>query len=268
MKNKLKLDPNNPTSLPALRVALQDFFGEAQAFFGEMGKADAIPDAFRAQYTSLKDGVNTVLKQLSSVPTDVPAAAEAACALNHMAYCLSSVQEMYEGFVAGLNKIVSELTPKAQLAQQLSGQIERDELLGGEKLTNRIKEAVEKARTEERERMTLLGKRRQLLASANLPVPADDSVLDGDDKVFTDRQTTATTRLKKLGDLGIDAQQLNAAHLATLAYGPEDGFNTQLAMHQATRGKRGTTPADPPEPLAGGGKADDGKDDGKPFLML
>lgn len=266
MKNKLKLDPNNPTSLPALRVALQDFFGEAQAFFGEMGKADAIPDAFRAQYTSLKDGVNNVLKQLSSVPTDqVPAAMEASYALNHMAYCLSSIKEMYENAVTGLNKMISELTPKAQLAQQLSGQIERDELLGGEKLTNRIKEAADKARTEERDRMIILGKRRQLLASANLPVPADDTVLEGEDKVFTDRQSTATNRLKKLGEVGIDTQALNAAHLATLVYGPEDGFNTQLAIHQATRGKR-TSPADPPEPLAGGGKADQ-KDD-KPFLMI
>ncbi len=258
MKTKLKLDPSNPG---AVREALKDFFGETEAFFGSMASSDAVPEAFRSQFDSLKQGVNATLRQLSSVPTDqVPAAMQASYALDHMAFCITSLREMYEGAVTRLKGMIDDLSPKAQLAQQLNGRIEKGELLADEPLQKRINAEVDQALQEERARLTLLGQRRQLLASANLPVPADDKVLEGDEKAFEGCKTTATNRLKKLGEAGIDCQQLNGAHLASLAYGPEDGFSTLLGMHQAARGgKPGKTPAEPAEPLAGGEKTDTGK---------
>ena len=95
----------------------------------------------------------------------------------------------------------------------------------------------------------MLAKRRSLLAKANLPVPASDAVLEGDDKSFEAVKTTAENRLRTLNEEGF-CTQLNAEQLSDLAYGGDKAYTTMLAMARSVKANRGA--AATPEPMAGG----------------
>jgi hypothetical protein len=134
----------------------------------------------------------------------------------------------------------------------LNGRIEKGELVGDERLQKRIDEAVKTARTEERNRSKLLATRRSVLAKANLPVPASDDVLEGEEKAFETVKTTADNRIKTLNEEGF-CTQLNAEQLSDLAYGAEKVYATMLGMARAVKANRGAVaPAPVVEPLAGG----------------
>lgn len=263
MNKKLKVSLEDPASIFG---ATNEVFTEAKQFLA--GLTDKVPEEFRPQFASIRQKVDDVLAGLAQSPTtQVPAAQEASYALNHLAYALASMKELYDGAMETLNGMIKNYTPKLQELTALNGRIEKGELLGDEAAQKRIDEAVGKTRTEERNRAELLAKRRALLAKANLPVPATDAVLDGDEKAFEGVRSTAENRSKTLNEEGF-CTQLNAEQLADLAYGGEKIYATMLGMARAVKANRGATAA-APEPLAGGkaGVALDDNGGSKPLMF-
>lgn len=239
MRTKLVLDPKNPDGLVAF---VREFLTDTQSAY--QGIIDQVPESLRTQVKALKDKIDSALTSLASRPTDqVPAALDAASALNHVAYTLNYMQEAFSGTMDALNRMLGELTPKATALQALQGRIDKHELVEATEIETRVKEAVEK----EQARFKLLGQRRSLLQKANVPLPLDDEVLSGDDKAFTAVQTKATERVKKLTDLG-QISQLNGEDLAHLIYGPDDQFGLAIKLSEAASKRSGTTA----DPMVGG----------------
>ncbi len=246
MNKKLKVSLEDPASIFG---ATNEVFSEAKQFLA--GLTDKVPEEFRPQFASIRQKVDDVLAGLAAQPTtQVPAAQEASYALQHLAYALSSMKELYDGAMETLNGLIKNYAPKVQELSALNGRIEKGELFGDDELQKRIDEAVTKTRSEERTRAEVLAKRRAVLAKANLPVPATDGVLEGDEKVFEGVRSAAENRIKMLNEEGF-CTQLNAEQLADLAYGAEKTYTTMLGMARAVKANRGAAAVEP-EPLAGG----------------
>jgi hypothetical protein len=245
MNKKLKVSIEDPASIFGVT---NEVFTEAKQFLA--GMTEKVPEEFRPSFASIRKKVDDVLAGLAAQPTtQVPAAQEASYALQHLAYALSSMKELYDGAMETLNGLIKDYAPKVQELSALNGRIEKGELLGDERLGKRIEEAVTKARDEERTRADLLGKRRSVLAKANLPVPPSDAALEGDEKTFDGVKNTAENRIKTLNEEGF-CTQLNTEQLADLAYGAEKTYTTMLNMARSVKANRGPTAT--PEPLAGG----------------
>jgi len=246
---KLALDPNNPASIVA---SVSEFLRETQSVY--QGMIDQVPEAFRTQVKSLKDKVDQALTSLASRPTEqVPAALDAASTLRHLTYMIDHMQEMIGGTMDALNKMVSEFSPKATTLQALQGRIEKKELVESSEVETRINQAKDETRKAERDRQKLLSTRRTVLAKADVPLPVDDSVLEGDEKAFEAFSAKASERTKKLRDLG-QITVLNGEDLTNLIYGPDVQFNCVIkAIENASKGN---TAADP---MLGGRTPSDSK---------
>jgi len=244
-----KIDPTSKTFF----TDVIDFFKDSQQALN--GIFDKVPDGFKPQLTALKERVDKALANLAEVPTtQVPAAQEAAYSLQHLASALQYFKELYDGAVGSLNKLVEEYTPKLQTLNSIEARIEKGELVDANGVKTKVDAAVGEALTAERNRVKVLSTRRQALCAANLPVPADDEVLAGDDAAFTTVKTTANDRHTVLKDRGIE-QSLNSAEVAELLYGPAKDYDRFLKLAGKATGKPGTA-----EPLAGDpGAGDDSK---------
>lgn len=221
---------------------IADFLTQQQSFYA--GILDKVPEAFRAELQKLKDGIDAKLAALAAQPTDqVPAAQEAACGLEHMAMSLSWMQEMYDSATKGLADLMERLAPKEQALHALESRITSGELVEKTAADAALQAAVDAAVKQERDAFALLTSRRQMLASASLPIPSGDAVLSGDDAAFEARRKTAKERHEKLVSMGV-CQQLESAELADIVYGGDKEWH--LFVKIAGRGRQVA------EPLAGG----------------
>lgn len=242
---KLVIDPNNPASTVAF---IREILTDTQSAY--LGIMDKLPEAFQAQVKALKEKIDTALTSLASKPTEqVPAALDASAALNHMAYTLNYMNEMFSGTMEALNKMLADYTPKVTALQSLQGRIEKKELLEATEVETRVNQAKDEAVKSERERQKLLNTRRTVLAKADVPLPLEDTPLDGDDKAFEATKTKASDRAKKLTALGL-MSAMNSEDISRLVWGDDTIFNTAVAVAERTPGKPQA------EPLAGGRPAD------------
>lgn len=255
---KLVLDPNNPASVVA---SVREFLEENQTIF--QGMIDKVPEAFKSQISTLKAKVDGVLASMASKPTDqVPAALDAASALSHITWTLKYMEEVMAGTMEALNKMIADHSPKVTALQALQGRIDKKELLESTEVDERIKQAREEAVKTERERQKLLTSRRTILAKANVPLPVEDGILDGDEKSFGEVKTRVETRTKKLQDLG-QLTAMNAEDLTKLIYGPDEQFNFVVKAIENV-GKTGGSGSGTADPLVGAGGAGGGGSTGKP----
>lgn len=248
MSKKVKLDSNDPASLAN---AVRALFTETQAALH--GLLDTVPEAFRPQIQKLKETVDQKLVELAASPTtQVPAANEAAWALRQMCDSLSYMKELFDSSMERFNTILSDLSPKAQALHGLNLKIEKGELVELPAVQDKVNKAVSEAVQKDRARAKLVSERRVLLAAANLPVPAEDTVLEGDDAAFKAVQEAAKHRIDLLQKEGL-CISLNSLELATLAYGSQAEFDRtyKLALKAASRQTANPTP---PDPMLGGGQ--------------
>jgi len=250
---KIKLDSNDP---PSLANAVRALFTETQAALH--GLLDNVPEPFRPQIEKLRQTVDQKLVELAASPTtQVPAANEAAWALRQMCESLAYMKELFDSSVERFNGILADLSPKAQALYGLNLKIEKGELLELPVVQDKIKQAVDEAVQKERSRAKLVSERRVLLAAANLPVPTEDTQLEGDEAAFKATQESAKNRIDLLQKDGLSAS-LNSLELGQLAYGPQAEFDRtyKLALKAATRQSANPTP---PDPMLGGGQNKDKK---------
>src|SRR5215468_5331383 len=121
MNKKLKVSLEDPASIFG---ATNEVFTEAKQFLA--GLTDKVPEEFRPQFASIRKKVDDVLAGLAQSPTtQVPAAQEASYALNHLAYALASMKELYDGAMETLNGMIKNYAPKLQELTALNGRIEK-----------------------------------------------------------------------------------------------------------------------------------------------
>lgn len=245
---KIKLDSNDPASLAN---AVRGLFTETQAALH--GLLDNVPEPFRPQIEKLKQTVDQKLVELAASPTtQVPAANEAAWALRQMCDSMGYMKELFDSSVERFNAILSDLSPKAQALYGLNLKIENGELIELPAVQDKVSKAVNEAVQKERSRSKLVSERRALLATANLPVPTEDTQLEGDDAAFKAVQEAAKNRIDLLQKEGLNTS-LNSLELACLAYGSQAEFDRtyKLALKAASRQTNNPTP---PDPMLGGGQ--------------
>lgn len=207
-------------------MAFREFLLETQSVY--QGMIDQVPDAFKEQVKSLKSKIDAALTTLASKPTEqVPAALDASSMLNHVVYTLNYMQEMYSGTMDALNKLLTDFGPKATALQSLQGRLDKKELIEATEVETRVNEAKTQAVNQERERQKLLMARRSILAKADVPLPLDETSIDGDQKAFDAAQAKATDRTKKLKEIGIFSQ-LNAEEVSDLIYGDDKVYNALI----------------------------------------
>jgi len=239
---KIIIDPNKPETVVA---SVRQFLEESREMYA--GLINEVPEMFKSQVEALKNKLDVALTSLASRPTDqVPAALDAAQALNHVSYTLKYMQDMFTGTMEALNKMVAEFAPKSQQLQSLQGRIEKKELIEATEVEKQINQAVEQAKTKERERAAMLNSRRQVLAKSDVPLPLQESALEGDEKAWETAKAKAEDRTKKLKDIGA-LSAMNAEDLSKLIYGPDEVFSLALTV----AGKK-TQDGQQAEPLAGG----------------
>ena len=144
-----------------------------------------LPEPFKTQISQFKAKIDQQLVALASSPTtQVPAANEASYAIQCAINSFTWMSEMYEEAVSCMQGMMKSLEPSVTSLNSLNTRIEKGELLELPKVQERIDTAVNDALAKERTRVQLLGTRRNILATSNLPVPADDKVLEGEDPAF------------------------------------------------------------------------------------
>ena len=243
-----KFDPNDPKSLAN---AVRSLFTETQTAL--QGLLDQVPEAFRPQIEKLKTVVDEKLVQLANSPTtQVPAAQEAADALRFMVQSMSYMKELFDGAVSRFNEILADLNPKAQALHGLNVRIEKGELVESVEAKKKLDAAVKEAVERDRAHAKLVSERRALLAAANLPVPTEDQILEGDEAAFKAAQETAKKRVDLLQKDNL-AVSLNSLELAGLVYGPETDFNRTYKL-VAKAASRQTADPTPPDPMLGAGQ--------------
>lgn len=196
---------------------------------------DKLPENVRAEFAALKKSINDALEALP--PTDqVPAAQEAAWALNAFTDFFQRSQEYAAGLSERLNKMVADLAVKAtalnELQTQLNGlnaKVESGELLTKDKAKQagdlRFEEGVQSVLPQ------VAGMRKEQIQLAGLPEP-EASVLNGDAPTFKARFDQAVDNLKNLTKKGLKLGGKGDAWVKELAWQTKEGFTgrmTQLA---------------------------------------
>ena len=245
MAAKLILNPND---VPGMVKSLRDHFTGVQQVFMKMGEKLS-PDA-RAQFDEIKSNVDAALVALADRPTEqIPAAGQAAWGLECMARTMIHLEEMRTSGQAMLEQITKQYgTANTELCS-LRDRVEKKELVPAAN----VDAAVEAALKTERAKVAMFATRRAELMKANLPTPATDELLDGDDKAWSGRLAAATQRAEKLKGFGSGLETMGAEEKVDLLLGDEKAFNRTVKMATELSGLNGRAGVGEGEPLLGGG---------------
>jgi hypothetical protein len=247
---KLILNTDNPAQMV---TSLGEYFRGLQLALHKT--ADKLPPNLKADFDTIKTQVDQALTQMASRPTDqIPAAERASYALECMARSMINMQEISDNANSMIDRILKEYGPKDAELMSLKGQIEKKELVTKAEMDA----AVEKATKAEQDRFAMFATRRGDLMKAELPAPATDELLNGDDKEWGKRLEEAKNRKVALKDFG-GFEQMTAERRVKLLLGEKDRFD-EFREALDLMGKGGATG----EPLAGaGGKEKDKGGEGK-----
>lgn len=217
---------------------------------------DQLSEPLAALFKNVKTEINGLLEKLP--PTDgVPAAHEAGYFLNCLMSALTSTQLMlnHAGMrVKELSARASELDPKAvadAVATEIEARVTAGDLvkkdihvtLCSQAKTEGITEGESRVRGEieqEKERVRIIGERRQLVTKNSLPPPKDEALLGGTEDEFKTREATAKARVKELAAFKV---ALNSP-VMDYVWGSESDFNAVKAGLSIQRAS-GSTPAQP-----------------------
>lgn len=244
-----KIKPDSQTLFRDVR----DLFTTTQTMLN--GMLDKVPAELKDSIVALKQRVDAKLAALSDQPTDqVPAASEAAYAMQHLCSALEYYKELYDGAISQLNEMMTKWGGTSQQLNSLNLAKEKGELLDKAQVEEKVKTAVNDALTKERARITKLNDRRQLLSKENLPIPAQDETIAGEDAAFNELRTTAQKRVEDLKAKGL-FEGVPANELAELCYGSQAQYDRTISLALKMAGKRGSEGQEEREPLAGGSAA-------------
>jgi len=174
---------------------------------------DILEEPLKSKFLAVKQQINKVLASLP--PTDqVPAPASNNDILRQLLYAFSGVQQM----VAALTETAKTARADVQTARaSITGEVEKaigEKVKAGELLPKAdhekgVNDALAGAKTEWQAELKVIGDRRTAIASASLPVPADEK-LAGKDEEFKARQEQAKARAEALKSLKVPADKLTA----------------------------------------------------------
>jgi hypothetical protein len=200
-------------------------FYEAQAT-ALNGLMDKLPEGLRTELKTLHDSINDSLKALPPLE-QVPAANDAAWALNCFTDAMVRMQEYASGLMEKINSIKNELNAKATALNSLQGQVSQGDLVTRE----RLKELCDLARGEGASSLKpeLIATRKGALELAGLPVPSED-VLALPAEQYQSRLNAAKDHLQKLTAKGLKLGGKGDGFVRQTAWLGATEFNGQISV--------------------------------------
>lgn len=228
---------------------------------------DQLSEPLASLFKNVKEQMNGLLDKLPTTDA-VPAAHEAGYFLNCLMSALTSTQLMlnHAGMrVKELSAKSSQLDPQAvasAVASEIDARVTAGDLvkkdihvtLCSQAKADGITEGENKVRGEieqEKERVRVMGERRQLVTRNGLPLPKDEALLGGTDEEFKAREETAKARVKEMSGFKV---ALNSP-VMDYVWGSESDFNAVKAG-LSTQRATGTPPAQPLAKLPGEGNGE------------
>ena len=192
------------------------------------GMLEHLPEGARTQINAIKTSVNAVLEKMPATD-QVPATMDAACALNYLAEALARTNEMAIQITDGLRKMQDDWTSSLnnRIQEAITSKLTSGDFLEKQKATDLVTEAHRAGRTEALNEVKVVETRRTALATAGLPIPAEEILkLTEDD--FKARQDKAKDHAEKLKATGLS---LNGT-IGQIAWLDEPAFATELTRTQ------------------------------------
>ena len=240
--------------------AVRQFFTQQLTALGNL--LGQLKEPWASEFRKLKDQYDSVLKSLP--PSEqAPAALEANSQLTAVFSSLVSAQSVItylSNEIIGLGKkhdeSASQLVTYQQRCTDFDAKLKNGDLVERQKVTELCsaseKNGLEAGRKEVRDEVAkkeaaaqVIVTRKELLASAQLPVPAD-ALLAGSDDEFKARQEKVATRTADLRKKGLS---LNSKTLIDAAWADDAAFAGHLSLIDSVLSERGGSRVNP---LAGG----------------
>lgn len=222
-------DKNKPADAGAVLKAIRESCSTFTTCLA--GLKDVLDEPLKAQFAKAEETINLAL---AGLPEEMPTGGEVMqpllAATSEAVQHFSDVAKAAKAEVATLRASIPEEIKKAIDAQIASG-----ELMTKASHDKAITDATSAATTAATEAATtqvkLINQRRQILATASIPTPTDDSLLAGDEKDFEARKVSVAKRIEELKGFS----KLPADRVLALAWNTdEEAYQSSLALMKAS----------------------------------
>jgi hypothetical protein len=234
------------TNAEVVRILKGFYDTNIQALQGVM---DKLPEALRGDLAKLKDTLNEQLSKLPPIE-QVPAAQDAAWALNSFVDSVSRINEFATRLMERLNGMATELKTRTSEYNGLQEQVTKGDLLPKDK----VNELCTLAREDERKKLLpdIIALRKQAVELAGLPMPGEE-ILGGTNEAFTASVAEAKANVKTLEGKGLKLKGRGSKLVEELAWKNATEFAGRMSLYEDLIG--GAANGKPVEPLLGGGGA-------------
>ena len=219
MSNKIEI------KTPADLLAHIQAMGTAQ-ITALNGLLDKVPENFKADYIAMRDRLNTLLSGLKPLE-QVPAAGEAAYALNSFAETITSIFGYADELKARLAQLTSDLEAKATALNGLNDQVAKGELVSKDKVLIAVDDAVKTAVAPLTQQIATL--RQSAVALCGLP-EAPEGVLALASEAFTGKLDQAKKNLAALNEKGLTLSGKGGGFVRKSVWLDAEAFNGECGI--------------------------------------
>jgi hypothetical protein len=211
-----------------------------------------VPDNLKTEYQALRDRMNSMLQSLKPLE-QVPAANDAACALNSFAYTITQLFDYVDAFRSKIESMANTLAGKTTALQGLNEKIEKGELLEKGTVQAATDTAVQAAlKPYQAEIQTM---RKAQIALCKLP-DAPDAVLGQAADAFASSLAQAQKNLEILAKRGFALGGRGDSFIKRTAWLEATAFQGEAKLVEDLAAELKINTGAPVDPFVGGTKAD------------